>query len=410
MQKKILTVCGGGNGAQALAALAGSLRGWEVRIYAPWQDEAQMMQEGLRINGGLETVGRYGGTKSTPAIITNKPTEAAANSDLVMLVAPAFSHRPMLEELVPHLPDGVVIGAMPARSGFEYTAMDVLKKHNKKAVVCGLQTLPWACRIRGYGQKIELMGKKEAVGLAAVPASAAPKLISMIQEVLGVKVYPIDNMLAVTLANIGQVVHPGIMYGLFKGYQGELYGEKDIPLFYQGMVPQIAAILTEVSMEIRNTALAINNQYPQLAIQAVKGVEQWLKESYAHSIEDDSTLTRAFVTNRDYDGLKAPMRKEDAGYRPDFANRYLVEDVPYGLVVTRAVADLAQVETPTIDEVITAAGRWIGKEYLLDGQLIGQHVSETRIPQNYGITTLEQLVNFTVSGDIRGNVHLVHAK
>ncbi len=407
--KKVLTVCGGGNGAQALAALAGSLSGWEVRIYAPWQDEAARISLGVKEHGGLEAVGKYGGVKSTPAVITADPREAAENCRLLVLVAPAFSHRPMLAALAPHLRDMTVIGAMPARSGFEYSALDILKRHQRKAIVCGLQTLPWACRIRRYGAEVEIIGRKERVGVAAVPVPETGTAISLLGEVLGVEVFPVDNMLAVSLANIGQVVHPGIMYGLFKDYRGELYREEEIPLFYQGMVPETAAVLKSISLEIQNIALEINRRYPRLDMRAVKTVEEWLKESYAHSIEDDSTLTRAFVTNRDYDGLKAPMERVEGGYRPDFKNRYLVEDVPYGLVVTRAVAGLAGVATPVIDQVITTTSRWMGKEYLVGGELKGSNINEARIPQNYGIGTLDELVSVTLEGQVRGNVGLAQA-
>jgi opine dehydrogenase len=40
---------------------------------------------------------------------------------------------------------------------------------------------------------------------------------------------------------------------------------------------------------------------------------------------------------------------------PNFDCRYLTEDVPFGLVPTRALAEIADIETPAIDEVIAWA-------------------------------------------------------
>ena len=48
------------------------------------------------------------------------------------------------------------------------------------------------------------------------------------------------------------------------------------------------------------------------------------------------------------------MRESRPGkFVPNFGYRYLSEDVPFGLVTTRALAEIVDVETPAIEEVIT---------------------------------------------------------
>ena len=59
---------------------------------------------------------------------------------------------------------------------------------------------------------------------------------------------------------------------------------------------------------------------------------------------------------------------------PNFQYRYLTEDVPYGLVVTRALGELINVKTPTIDEVISWAQHVMDKVYLIDGRLCGTDI------------------------------------
>jgi hypothetical protein len=88
------------------------------------------------------------------------------------------------------------------------------------------------------------------------------------------------------------------------------------------------------------------------------------------------------------------MKEVGNGYfLPDFQSRYLTEDVPYGLVVTRAIAQLAEVKMPIVDEVILTASKWMDKEYVVNGYLNGKDIKETRIPQNYRIHCLEELIN-----------------
>jgi hypothetical protein len=100
-------------------------------------------------------------------------------------------------------------------------------------------------------------------------------------------------------------------------------------------------------------------------------------------------LRRAFVTNRAYAGLEAPVREISPGrYVPHFRARYLAEDVPFGLAVSRAIADMAGVATPHMDAVIGWAGARLGKDYL------GRDAGEARIPQRYGLESLEALIAF----------------
>jgi hypothetical protein len=83
---------------------------------------------------------------------------------------------------------------------------------------------------------------------------------------------------------------------------------------------------------------------------------------------------------------------------PNFEYRYLTEDVPYGLVVTRAIADLVGVETPTIDEVIDWAQDVLHRSYLVEGELRGADASDLPIPQNYGITEVHDLIEWYRDG------------
>ena len=79
---------------------------------------------------------------------------------------------------------------------------------------------------------------------------------------------------------------------------------------------------------------------------------------------------------------------------PNFEYRYLSEDVPFGLVVTKAVAQLAQVETPAIDAVIRWAQPKLNRRYLVAGKLDGPDTRELPLPQNHGADTLEDLLRW----------------
>ncbi|UCF28468.1 MAG: NAD/NADP octopine/nopaline dehydrogenase family protein, partial [Chloroflexota bacterium] len=77
---------------------------------------------------------------------------------------------------------------------------------------------------------------------------------------------------------------------------------------------------------------------------------------------------------------------------PDFQARYLSEDVPFALLATRGIAELAGVPTPTIDQVLTWSQARLGKEYLVDGELTGKDLSSSRSPQRYGYQDLDSMI------------------
>jgi hypothetical protein len=82
---------------------------------------------------------------------------------------------------------------------------------------------------------------------------------------------------------------------------------------------------------------------------------------------------------------------------PNFNYRYLTEDVPYGLAVVRAIAELAGVQTPAIDAVLRWTADKTGKEYFRDDKLAGSDARELPIPQNHAIDSLTKLVDWYAS-------------
>jgi opine dehydrogenase len=132
--------------------------------------------------------------------------------------------------------------------------------------------------------------------------------------------------------------------------------------------------------------------------EVVTPVHEWLRTVYGHVTEDSSTVGSCLRTGP-IQARKAPMIEVAPGcYRPNFQYRYMSEDVPYGLVATRALAQIAGVRTPMIDEVLTWAQSALGRVYLVDGELTGADAAELPLPQNHGVRTVAELVAWYAAG------------
>jgi len=395
MEIKTITICGSGNATHAMIPIIQSNFKGQINLFFRYQHKVDIFKKLIDEKRCITAIIGQEKLYGRPDKVSRFPEDVCQDADLILLPLPAFAHEPTISQIASFLKEEAIIGTIPARSGFEYSTLKILKEANREKVkIFGLQTLPWACRTREYASKVEILGTKDVVGLAAYPPETASALSSFLTHLLNLNIVPLPNMLTLSLANIGQIVHPGIMYGLFKGNETRKYKKEEIPLFYQGVTREIAQILEEISKEILILTEELKKRYENIDLTNVLSLKEWLITSYKNSIVDKSTLETCFVTNSAYQGLRAPMREVENGYfLPDFQSRYLTEDVPYGLVVTRAIAQLAEVKMPVIDEIILTVSKWMGREYLVNGYLKGRDIKETRIPQNYGINCLEELIN-----------------
>jgi hypothetical protein len=386
-----LTVCGGGNAAHVLAAL-GAHAGWEVDIFTPLADEVERMRSGVEQRGGI--VARSNGYEYTghPRCISANPEEVIPGSELILLALPTFAHGSTLRAIAGYLDPNSCIGVFPARGGFDYQVHNILDIAGLGLSFFGLQTLPWACRSASYGQEVEILGTKAEVDLAVFPQDRAAALIDQLAFIPDVKFSVVNSFLALTLANTGQLIHPGIMCGLCRGKEMETFTANDIPLFYQDIDQHTAELLQALSQDTQAVADALAVQLPSFQGHEIHALYEWILRAYSGAIQDTSRLRSAFVTNNAYAGLRLPVRPVDNDmFAVDFKARYLSEDVPFGLVVLKGIAELAGVSTPTLDEVIIWAQERLERVYFEDGMLTGADLVETRAPQAYGIHSLAKL-------------------
>ncbi len=385
-----ITICGGGNAAHTLAGLLSHRQDLSVHMFVPLDKEAQLWKEGIQQNNGITVHAPSGKTQGLPSAVCQDPFTAVAGSQLILLALPAFAHEAILNQIGAYISPGAWVGAMPARGGFDMCVRGVFKERLSDYSIFGFQSLPWACRIQEFGKCVKILGTKDQVGLTAWPVGMAQIIAAKMQDSLSIKINPTASFLSLALADTGQLIHPGIMYGLFHEWNGQPY-EKPC-LFYQGVDVGMATILQQMSDEIQSLRASLERRYSSLDLSAVRPLIDWLKLSYQKVIADSSTLLSSFATNASYAGLLAPMQKIDGGYVPDYQARYLSEDVPYNLLVTRGIAELAGVSTPVIDAVLSWAQERLGKEYLITGKMHGADIQNTRTPQHYGFTNLDHFM------------------
>jgi hypothetical protein len=199
------------------------------------------------------------------------------------------------------------------------------------------------------------------------------------------------HLLGITLRSPNASNHPPMMYSRWKDWDGCPVGAP--PLFYETLDEDATELLWEINRELRATARRIMDEHPEADLTQVVPAYDWEIACYGPVIGDRTNLMTAVRTNAGYAGIPHPMvPAAGGGFAPDFGHRFLTEDIPYGLAVTRGIAEIAGVPTPSIDAVLAWGQQRLGKEYLTASGMAGRDIATTRAPQRYGLTTLPELL------------------
>lgn len=385
-----ITVCGCGNLGHVLTGLCSARPDLRVNVLVSTPEKASKIEQGMTAHDGILVRFRDRDVVGHPRTVTADPALAISGSRLILLALPSFAEAPVLERIAPFLEDDAIVGSIPAPGGFDWKARDVLRRFEKKNPVFGLGTIPWMCKVQEYGAVVKVLGTKYQNGLVALPAERTGEILDLMSLLLGVPVVDLRNFLNLTFIPGNQLLHPGIMYDLFSDWDGKPLAES--PLFYEDVSESAARLLSEMNDETIALRFDLESRVPGLRLTGGGHLVQTIVLSYKDDVLDRRDLRAMIASNLSYAGIRTPMVEVDGGLAPDYSSRFFWEDVPHGLVVLKAMAEMAEVPTPQIDRVLTWCQEKMGREYLVDGKLRGKDLAETGAPQSYGIERPEDLI------------------
>jgi hypothetical protein len=273
---------------------------------------------------------------------------------------------------------------------------DTLGDRYREFTVLDFATLPWACRTANFGRHAHVSGVKQAISAAmreGVVRGRVQDPVATLQRLLGERprLAMAGHLLGVTLESMNAIVHPAIMYSRWHEWDGAPLTRK--PLLYEAIDDRAATLIGDIGQEVVAVAGRMNATCPEVDLSNVMPVHDWFLKSYGPDIGDTSTLMTAIRTNAGYADIRHPVVEVRPGrFVPDFHHRFLAEDVPFGLVVTRGIADIVGVPTPTIDRVVRWSQERLGREYLTGNRLAGRDLGTTRCPQRYGLVAPPDLL------------------
>ena len=323
------TVIGAGHGGKAMAAYL-AIMGKRVIIYNRTFTNIELVGK----RGGIELESYEGGPHGfgEVALVTSDMEEAIKDAEVIMVVVPSSAHACLAKMMAPHLKDGQIIVLHPGRTCGTIEFDKILHDMNMSAnvILSEAETFIYASRSDGPVQA-RIFRIKDAVPLAALPASKTPIVLEALQDV-----YPqyIDgvNVLHTGLNNMGAIFHPGLTI-LNAGRIESTLG--DFQFYIDGVTPSVARVLEALDRERVTVASAVG-------IRARTAME-WLKIAYNVSGAD---LNEAIHNQSGYHGIMAPSTLN---------HRYIFEDVPMSLVPIAALGQQYGVSVRGMDSLIRMA-------------------------------------------------------
>lgn len=394
--KPSVCIVGGGNAAHVLAALL-PYQGYETRMFCPYNDQAEQINAGLLEQDGFmhATFASHnqpsGLIKGKPLLVSKEAKEVIPSSDVLVCALPSFTYTSTLTDIKPYLHEGQTVVVSPGQGGFDWIAEDILGTDLlSKITVVGLMPMPFNCRISEFGKHVHVQELKKNYSMGVMPSSAFDKSKQIIEDMIGGSVLPAGEgtFLECSMFPINAIIHPSRLFTLLSSWEdGKVLDEN--PLFYEDFTVEGSKCMDETNKELIEIGKGLTAKGVAVDI---PHIFDWLA-CYVYKEPKDSNLQRFFQTNAAYKGFRCPLipAASGKGFVPDFSNRYFTEDIPCGLCLYKGLADIAEVDTPKIDSIIYFCQKYMRKEYVVNGKLVGKDVGETSAPQKFGIRTIDDL-------------------
>lgn len=376
MSLKKIAVIGAGNGGHAMAAYK-TLDGFEVSLF-----ELPRFENNIRhvLDTGHITI-EWPLRKETVPVhhVTTDIATALRGAEIVFVVVPAFGHKTMAEACAPYVEDDQIIILMPGSGGsLEFANIFKAQGVDKDILLCECCTLPYGARLAKPGHVLIHI---EAVTLptGVFPAHRTDEAIARLQEVYPA-IVPTANVLEAAINNPNPIVHPAAT--LLSATRIE-YSGGEFYLYKEGMTPAVARVYEALEQERLALLDRLGLKLYHYASLEARGYNLGETVEECHNRILNTSLDAAFGADSIEEGIqmKGPASMQD---------RFVTEDVPYGLVLLSTLGKLLDIPTPISDAIINLSGTINRIDYWAQGRGVNE--------LGLGGMSLEQIRTFLKNG------------
>ena len=279
-----------------------------------------------------------GALSGREAITRIADAPSLADYPVVVIAVPAHAYPSVLPQVVRSLRGDQLIIVSGALSLVPLWIRDRMVERNEAPVVAAWGTTLATARVSPTAD-VKINTVRARFDVAAVPAAAGEAALRACRDLFGDRFSLADNLLAVALTNVNPIAHAAeTLPNLTRIDRAE-----DWPLFHY-LTPAAARICASLDRE----RLAIAQGFGL----TVRSIEEHYALSYHVERGDIATIAEAIHAK--YQGPLGPKTLE---------HRYVLEDVPYGLVFFEALARCAGLEAQHMSAAVTLLSSACGRDF-----------------------------------------------
>ncbi|MHA1637897.1 MAG: NAD/NADP octopine/nopaline dehydrogenase family protein [Candidatus Thorarchaeota archaeon] len=321
-----VTIIGGGHAGRGLASFL-SLQDYEVALYNRTINNVRPIIN----NGGLDVHGVVTGHASFP-LVTDNMSKALEGSGIVIITVPAFAHKFLAYEVAPHLETSQLVLLMPGQTGGALEFARILQSHMRIEDIILGEADSFSFISRTTSPTSVLISKvKDCLNVSAFPASSNVLFLKIL-ETLPLSFKLASNVIETGLGNVNAMLHPTptiLSAGLLESRKG---GYKH---YHEAISPSVGRLIDRMDAERIQVANAFSLRPSTLV--------EWLANVYGAK---GDTL---------FDSIHSIDAYDEVGSPETLAHRYVLEDIPTGLVPISYLGKLAGVDTPITNTVTDMA-------------------------------------------------------
>lgn len=304
---------------------------------------------------------------------------ALKDAAYVFCTYPAFLRERFVRESAEFISSSCKLGFLPGYGGAEYMCNDLIKKG---VTVFGLQRVPFVARQENKSVSM-LLSRKNNLYIAAIPKAKTEEICEEVGALIGISAIALNEYLAVTLAPSNPLLHLSGVYNVFKDYkEGDSYDRQ--LMFYPEWNDKTSELLLTYDAELQE----ICSRMKPLDLHEVVSLKIYYESPTPEA------MTKKLQSIKAFEVVQVPLVQKEGRFYPDFNSRMFIEDFPYGIAIIKYFGILTNVDTPAIDTILNFYKDKTGICYFNADNTPGKDFEATGIPYNYGLKTLEDIINF----------------
>lgn len=298
------------------------MRGHRV---AMWSPNGKRMQR----KGNAARFGCSGALSTTVDVTLLRTPESLSAFETILICLPGNAYADVLAPLASHWRNGQTLIVSGSLSLCPLWLAEEARARGKAIQAVGWGTTAATAHFQNDGT-LHVNPLRNRIDLAAIgDGGGVQPALQLCQQLLGPRFVADDNLLAPTLANINPIAHAAeVIPNLTRMERGEAWS------LFEHFTPVVARLAEKLDRERLAIAETFGFSLPSL------------QQHYGNSYH---------LTPRALEEMAAEIhRKGMSPNGPDrLEHRYVLEDVPFGLVFMEALARIAGVATPTLSASIT---------------------------------------------------------